>query len=113
MITYRIRLHEDKTNCILKAALDENNKMHNNGQYCWVSCIYYILKELDMLEMIKSPLTCSAREINIIRKKLREIYKIWREKINLVKQNPVTNRNENKLRTYFLNVNLYSNRKNT
>ena len=44
---------------------------------CWVSCIYYILKELDMLKMLKSPLTCGAREINIIRKKLkeREIYK--------------------------------------
>jgi len=27
---------EDKTNCILKLALDENNKMHNNGQHCWV-----------------------------------------------------------------------------
>jgi hypothetical protein len=49
MIKYWIRLHEDKTNCILKAALDVNNKMHNNGQHCWVSCIYYILKELDML----------------------------------------------------------------
>jgi hypothetical protein len=48
MIKYWIRLHEDKTNCMLKAALDENNKMHNNGQHCWVSCIYYILKELDM-----------------------------------------------------------------
>jgi hypothetical protein len=37
----------------------------------------------------------------IIRKKLKERYtKIWREKINLVKQNPATNRNENKLRTY-------------
>jgi hypothetical protein len=51
--------------------------------------------------MFKSPLTCGAREINIIRKKLKERYtKIWREKINLVKQNPATNRNENKLRTY-------------
>jgi hypothetical protein len=40
-----------------------------------VSCIYYILKELDMLKMFKSPFICSAREINIIRKKLREIYK--------------------------------------
>jgi hypothetical protein len=47
-------LHEDKTNCILKAALDENNKMHNNGQHCWVSCIYYILKELDMLKILKN-----------------------------------------------------------
>ena len=75
--------------------------MHNNGQHCWVSCIYYILKELDMLKMFKSPLTCGAREINIIRTKLKVRYtKIWREKINLVKQNPVTNRNENKLRTY-------------
>ena len=36
--------------------------------------------------MFKSPLTCSAREINIIRKKIRYT-KIWREKINLVKQN--------------------------
>jgi hypothetical protein len=45
--------------------LDENNKMHNNGQHCWVSCIYYILKELDMLKMFKSPLNCGAREINI------------------------------------------------
>jgi hypothetical protein len=46
-------------------------------------------------------LTGGAREINIIRKKLKERYtKIWREKINLVKQNPATNRNENKLRTY-------------
>jgi hypothetical protein len=44
------RLHEDKTNCILKAALDENNKMHNNGRHCWVSCIYYILKELGYVE---------------------------------------------------------------
>jgi hypothetical protein len=61
-----------KTNCILEAALDENNKMHNNGQHCWVSCIYYILKELDMLKMFKSPLTCGAREINITRKKLKE-----------------------------------------
>jgi hypothetical protein len=52
MIKYWIRLHEDKTNCILKAALDENNKMHNNGQHCWVSCIYYILKELDMLKKV-------------------------------------------------------------
>ena len=55
-----------------------------------------------MLKMFKSPLTCTcgAREINIIRKKLKERYtKIWRE-INLVKQNPATNRNENKLRTY-------------
>ena len=35
------------------------------------------------------------------KKKLKERYtKIWREKINLVKQNPATNRNENKLRTY-------------
>jgi hypothetical protein len=50
-------------------------KMHNNGQHCWVSCIYYILKELDMLKMFKSPLTCSAREINIIRKKIRDIQK--------------------------------------
>ena len=76
MIKYWIRLHEDKTNCILKTALDENNKMHNNGQHCWVSCIYYILKELDMLKMFNSPLTCGAREINIIRKKIkREIYK--------------------------------------
>jgi hypothetical protein len=49
MIKYWIRLHEDKTNCILKAALDENNKMHNNGQHCWISCIYYILKELDIV----------------------------------------------------------------
>jgi hypothetical protein len=50
--------------------------------------------------MFKSPLTCGAREINIIRKKLKERYTtIWREKINLVKQNPATNRNENKLRT--------------
>jgi hypothetical protein len=47
--------------------------MYNNGQHCWVSCIYFILKELDMLKMFKSPLTCGAREINIIRKKLREI----------------------------------------
>jgi hypothetical protein len=39
--------------------------------------------------------------INIIRKNLKERYtKIWREKINLVKQNPATNRKENKLRTY-------------
>jgi hypothetical protein len=68
------------------AALDENNEMHNNGQHCWVSCMYYILKELDMLKMFKSPLTCVAREINIIRKKLKGRYtKIWREKINLVK----------------------------
>ena len=74
MIKYWIRLHEDKTNCMLKAALDENNKMHNNGQHCWVSCIYYILKELDMLKMFKSPLTCGAREINIIRTKLKERY---------------------------------------
>ena len=66
---------EDKTNCILKLALDENNKMHNNGQHCLVNCIYYILKEHDMLKMFKSPLTCGAREMNIIRKKLREIYK--------------------------------------
>ena len=61
----------------------------------------YILKELDMLKMFKSPLICGAREINIIRTKLKERYtQIWREKINLVKQNPATNRNENKLRTY-------------
>jgi hypothetical protein len=53
-------LHEDKTNCILNAALDENNKIHNNGQHCWVSCIYYILKELDMLKMFNSPLTCGS-----------------------------------------------------
>jgi hypothetical protein len=54
-----------------------------------------------MLKKFKSPLTCGAREINIIRNKLKERYtKIWREKINLVKQNPATNRNENKLRTY-------------
>ena len=52
MITYWIRLHEDKTNCILKAALDENNKMHNNGRHCWVSCIYYILKELGYVENV-------------------------------------------------------------
>jgi hypothetical protein len=64
MYVIYFHLHEDKTNCILKAALDENNQMHNNGQHCWVSCIYYILKELDMLKMFKSPLTCSAREIN-------------------------------------------------
>jgi hypothetical protein len=42
MIKYWIRLHEDKTNCILKAALDENNKMHNNGQHCWVGLIYLV-----------------------------------------------------------------------
>jgi hypothetical protein len=71
MIKYWIRLHEGKTNCILKAALDENDKMHNNGQHCWVSCIYYILKELDMLKMFKSPLICGAREINIIGKNIK------------------------------------------
>jgi hypothetical protein len=116
MITYWIRLHEDKTNCILKAALDENNKMHNNGQHCWVSCIYYILKELDMLKMFNSPLTCGAREINIIRKKLKERYtKICREKINLVKQNPATIvLTEMKINyVHIVNLNLYSNRKNT
>jgi hypothetical protein len=112
MIKYWIRLHEDKINCILKAALDENNKMHNNGQHCWVSCIYYILKEFDMLKMFNSPLTCGAREINIIRKKLKERYtKIWREKINLVKQNGQL-LTEMKI-NYVHIVNLNSNRKNT
>jgi hypothetical protein len=30
MIKYWIRLHEDKTNCILKAVLDENNQHIQN-----------------------------------------------------------------------------------
>ena len=66
-----------------------------------------------MLKMFKSPLTCGAREINIIRKKLKQRYtKIWREKINLFKQNPATNRNENNY-IHIVNLNLNSNRKNT
>ena len=60
--------------------------------------------------MFKSPLTCGAREINIIRTKLKESYtKIWREKINLVKQNPEMKLNY----VHIVNLNLYSNRKNT
>jgi hypothetical protein len=60
--------------------------------------------------MFKSPLTCGAREINIIRTKLKESYtKIWREKINLVKQNPEMKINY----VHIVNLNLYSNRKNT
>ena len=63
---------------------------------------YFFFFLLDMLKMFKSPLTCGAREINIIRNKLKERYtKIWREKINLVKENPATNRNENRLQSAF------------
>ena len=66
-----------------------------------------------MLQMFKSPLTCGAREINIIRTKLKEKYtKIWREKINLVKQNPATIvLTEMKINyVHIVNLNLYSNR---
>ena len=51
MLNYWIRLHYSKINCLLKAALDENNKMYNNGLHCWVSCVYYILKDFNMLNV--------------------------------------------------------------
>ena len=75
--------------------------------------------------MLKSPLTCGAREINIIRKKLKERYtNIWRKKINLVKQNAgfcltkliffLQILTEMKINyVHIVNLNLYSNRKNT
>jgi hypothetical protein len=77
--------------------------------------IYQVLQRLPNLRLCYPPQEYSCinlnlafqfydhytREINIIREKLKErSAKIWREKINLVKQNPATNRNENKLRTY-------------
>ena len=69
--------------------------MHNNGQHCWVSCIYYILKELDMLKMFKSPLTCGAREMGTCKMR-NEIYRNeTKSKRNEINRNEI-DRNETK-----------------
>ena len=44
ILKYWIRLQDSKINCLVNASLDENNKMYNNCQRCWVSCVNYILK---------------------------------------------------------------------
>ena len=100
MIKYWIRLNTTTSN-LLTEALNENYKMFENNQHCWINCIYMILKELDMLKIFTSPKTCGYSDICKVKQLLRDDYvRIWKNEINKTKINPVTNRNENKLRTY-------------
>ena len=75
--------------------------MFQDNQHCWISCVYSILKELNMLKVFRSPEACGNKDIFKIKQLLRDKYaNIWKREINKEKINPLTNRNENKLRTY-------------
>jgi hypothetical protein len=101
MIKYWIHLHDDTSSPILRAALDENYGMFQSDQHCWVTCIHIILKELNLLKIVYSPISCGNKEIDELKHRLKDNFaQIWKTNINLVKFNNTTNRNENKLGTY-------------
>ena len=98
MIKYWIHLPEDSSSPILGAALDNNYIIIQSDQHCWV---HIILKELNLLKIFYSPISCGNKDINEVKHRLKDNFaQIWKTNINLVKFNNTTNRNENKLRTY-------------
>jgi hypothetical protein len=101
IIKYWIHLHDDTSSPILRAALDENYGMFQSDQHCWLTCIHIILKELNLLSIVYSLISCGNKEINELKHRLKDNFaQIWKTNINLIKFNNTTNRNENKLRTY-------------
>jgi hypothetical protein len=68
MIKYWIRLHEDKTNCILKLALDENNKMPSSTA-SQLHCLH-ILFSTAVIGIVYLPLSISSL-CALIRKRAR------------------------------------------
>ena len=101
MIKYWIHLHDDTSSPILRGALDENYGMFQSDQHCWATCIHIILKELKLLNIVYSPISCGNKEINELKHRLKDDFsQIWKINTNLFKFNNTTNRNENKLRTY-------------
>ena len=57
--------------------------MFQDNQHCWISCVYSMLKELDMLKVFRSPEARGYKDIFKIKQLLRDNYaNIWKREIN-------------------------------
>lgn len=60
MIKYWLRLYKESLNDkLLKDALIDNINMMNSGKDCWLTCVYCVLKEFNLVHFFHRPLESS------------------------------------------------------
>lgn len=102
MLKYWLRLHnlDSSKDKLLCETLKENYSMFENGEHCWLNCIYLILKELKMLNLFHNPQSFTNRIMFTVKKELQcRFERKWKTDINFSKSrtDPTSG---NKLRTY-------------
>ena len=103
MVKYWLRLQDtDYTkDRLLFETLNENCKMFQKGQHCWLRCIYLILKDLNLLHWFHLPPTNSKGAIHKLKSTLKSKFEnSWKNEISKAKQTDDDTTNGNKLRTY-------------
>lgn len=98
LIKYWIRL-EKSENHLLKEALSLSKKIHNRGQTSWISCIFSILKYLDLSTEYILRTNLNIKKL-ILKKLTISFSKVWKE--NLFNDIRRKKNQKNKLRTFRL-----------
>ena len=56
IIKYWLHINEDaESDKLIKDALQDNHVMFQNKKDCWLSCVYMILKECNLLRFFNNP----------------------------------------------------------
>ena len=71
-IKYRLRLYKESLNDkLLKDALIDNINMMNSGKDCWLTCVYCILKEFNLVHLFHRPLEFTNKHLAILKRSLQ------------------------------------------
>ena len=72
MIKYWLRLYKESlNNKLLKDALRDNINMMNSGKDCWLTCVYCILKEFNLVHLFHRPLEFTSKHLAILKRSLQ------------------------------------------
>ena len=92
IIKYWLHINEDaESDKLIKDALQDNHVMFQNKKDCWLSCVYMILKECNLLRFFNNPQAMTRRHLTDLKKSLQSKFvKYWSVELH----------KSDKLRTY-------------
>ena len=72
IIKYWLHISKDaETDKLVKDALQDNYVMFQNKKYCWLSCVYMILKDCNLLRFFNNPQAMTRRHLSDLKKSLK------------------------------------------
>ena len=79
IIKYWLHINKDaESDKLIKDALQDNHVMLQNKKDCWLSCVYMILKECNLLRFFNNPQAMTRRHLTDLKKSLQSKFvKYW------------------------------------